>query len=108
MDEGYGLSREAGAEHCLQKHPAPLLLAVDCGSTAVDTIAWLGEQGTEVDRARPSPGFRAAAGGGGAGQSAAGAISPDRSICSAGLAFKLAHALVKQLREPRGSGGCQV
>ena len=47
MDEGYGLSRD-GVENCLKKYPVTLLLAVDCGSTAVETIAWLGERGVEV------------------------------------------------------------
>ncbi len=97
MDEGYGLSRE-GAGNCLQKHPASLLLAVDCGSTARDTIAWLGEKGTEVivldhhQVSAPPPAAvalvnpRLAGGDGGA------------EFCSAGLAFKLAHALVGELR----------
>ena len=35
MDEGYGLSRD-GVENCLKKYPVKLLLAVDCGSTAVE------------------------------------------------------------------------
>ena len=47
MDEGYGLSRD-GVENCLKKFPVKLLLAVDCGSTAVETIAWLNENGVEV------------------------------------------------------------
>src|SRR5580765_4138103 len=34
MDEGYGLSQD-GVENCLKKFPTTLLLAVDCGSTAV-------------------------------------------------------------------------
>ena len=46
MDEGYGLSQD-GVENCL-KYPTLLLLAVDCGSTAVQSIAWLKEQGVEV------------------------------------------------------------
>ena len=46
MDEGYGLSRD-GVENCLKKYPVKLLLAVDCGSTAVETIAWLRETGVE-------------------------------------------------------------
>jgi len=37
MDEGYGLSRD-GVENCLKKYPVNLMLAVDCGSTAVETI----------------------------------------------------------------------
>src|SRR5258706_14246506 len=40
MDEGYGLSRD-GMENCLKKFPVKLLLAVDCGSTAGENIAWL-------------------------------------------------------------------
>ena len=46
MDEGYGLSRD-GVENCLKKFPVKLLLAVDCGSTAVETIAWLKQEGVE-------------------------------------------------------------
>src|SRR5471030_2707228 len=47
MDEGYGLSRD-GVENCLKKFPVKLLLAVDCGSTAVETIAWLRKRGIDV------------------------------------------------------------
>src|SRR6266550_2454503 len=47
LDEGYGLSRD-GVENCLQKFPVKLLLAVDCGSTAVSTIDWLGQRGIDV------------------------------------------------------------
>src|SRR5260370_696466 len=47
MDEGYGLSQDA-VENCLNRHPATLLLAVDCGSTTVDSIAWLREKGVDV------------------------------------------------------------
>src|SRR6516225_4979000 len=47
MDEGYGLSRD-GVENCLKKYPVQLLLAVDCGSTAVETISWLAESGVDV------------------------------------------------------------
>jgi single-stranded-DNA-specific exonuclease len=97
MEEGYGLSREA-AEHCLQKHPAPLLLAVDCGSTAAGAIAWLGEKGTEVivldhhQVSVPPPPAVALV-------NPRLADPPGPEFCSAGLAFKLAHALVKQLRQ---------
>src|SRR5215469_13927686 len=47
MDEGYGLSQD-GVENCLKKFPTTLLLAVDCGSTAVDCISWLRESGVDV------------------------------------------------------------
>ena len=47
LDEGYGLSQD-GVVNCLKKFPTTLLLAVDCGSTAVSTIAWLRERGVDV------------------------------------------------------------
>ena len=47
MDEGYGLSAD-GVDNCLQKFPTTLLLAVDCGSTAVETIASLRSRGVDV------------------------------------------------------------
>src|SRR5881398_2951194 len=47
MDEGYGLSQDA-VENCLKKFPVTLLLAVDCGSTTVDSIAWLQQRGVDV------------------------------------------------------------
>src|SRR5205085_5994548 len=47
IDEGYGLSQDA-IENCLKKFPTTLLLAVDCGSTSVDAIAWLNARGVDV------------------------------------------------------------
>ena len=103
MDEGYGLSQD-GVENCLKKFPASLLLAVDCGSTAAQTIAWLKERGVEVivldhhQISAPAP-------------EAVALVNPQRTqnsesgaqdfkeLCSVGLAFKLAHALVKRGRE---------
>ena len=108
MDEGYGLSRD-GVENCLKKFPVKLLLAVDCGSTAVETIAWLRENNVEVivldhhQVSNPPP-------------AAVALVNPQlvsaleignrkspivnfQELCSAGLAFKLAHALLKRGRE---------
>lgn len=107
MDEGYGLSRD-GVENCLKKFPVKLLLAVDCGSTAVETIAWMKGQGVEVivldhhQVSSPAP-------------EAVALVNPQLStlnsqpstfteLCSAGLAFKLARALVKRGREQGLSG----
>ena len=99
LDEGYGLTRDA-AENCLQKFPAQLLLAVDCGSTSVDTIAWLGRRGTGVivldhhQVSTPPPPAVALVNPRVAAPTALGT-----EFCSAGLAFKLAHALLKRLRD---------
>jgi single-stranded-DNA-specific exonuclease len=105
LEEGYGLSRE-GVENCLSQFPATLLLAVDCGSTAVETIAWLRERGVDVivldhhQVSCPAP-------------AALALVNPQRGdgfcqLCSAGLAFKLAHALVKQGRAAGLAGAEQL
>lgn len=100
MDEGYGLSQE-GVENCIRKFPVSLLLAVDCGSTAVTAVNWLQQKGVDVivldhhQISTPAP-------------AAVALVNPQlnapdddrfRELCSAGLAFKLAHALVKRGRE---------
>jgi single-stranded-DNA-specific exonuclease len=104
MEEGYGLSRD-GVENCLAKHPVKLLLAVDCGSTTVDTVGWLRERGVDVivldhhQVSNPAPAATALVNpqvSAGAGE---GHAAPFSELCSAGLAFKLAHALVKRGRE---------
>ena len=110
MDEGYGLSRE-GVENCLKKYPAKMLLAVDCGSTAVETIAWLRERGVDVivldhhQVSSPAPEAVALVNPQVGIQASACAEQPESCVptftelCSVGLAFKLAHALVKRGRE---------
>ena len=114
MDEGYGLSRD-GVENCLKKFPVSLLLAVDCGSTAVGTISWLHERGVDVivldHHQISSPAPEAVAlvnpqvGVPPSGGSSSERMPPEggtpnfRELCSVGLAFKLAHALVKHGRE---------
>ena len=107
MDEGYGLSRD-GLQNCLEKFSATkLLLAVDCGSTAVDTIAWLNSRGVDVlvlDHHQVSDPLPAACALVNPRLSALPASqSPSANgyteFCSAGLAFKLAHALVKHGRD---------
>ena len=100
MDEGYGLS-QAGVEHCMERFAVPLLLAVDCGSTAVSQVAWLGRRGVDVvvldhhQVSDPAPAAFALV-----NPQLAGPEGPDfRELCSAGLAFKFLHAVVKRGRE---------
>ena len=100
FDEGYGLSEE-GVENCLAGRAATLLVAVDCGSNAHGTIGKLKERGIDVvvlDHHQVS----------GEPPPARAVVNPQlappgepsfRELCSAGLAFKLAHALVKHGRE---------
>ena len=100
MDEGYGLSRD-GVENCLNKFPVTLLLAVDCGSTAVESIAWLRERGVDTivldhhQVSSPTPAAVALVN----PQLAGDDVVSFRDLCSVGLAFKLAHALVKRGRD---------
>jgi single-stranded-DNA-specific exonuclease len=142
LDEGYGLSAD-GVENCLAKFPVTLLLAVDCGSTAVASIASLRQRGVDVivldhhqasspppaatalvnpqlgfgpravsaRSAQEQPGMLGEPEGPGAvgdaasrdgsrsGELDATLSPPFIELCSAGLAFKLAHALLKRGRE---------
>lgn len=108
MDEGYGLSPD-GAANCLERFPCSLLLAVDCGSTAVETIGWLAGKGVDVivlDHHQVSdplpkavalvnPQLRSRRG----NEADSSAETNFTELCSAGLAFKLLHALTKRGRE---------
>jgi len=112
MDEGYGLSRE-GVENCLKKFPVTLLLAVDCGSTAAEIIHSLRARGVDVivldhhQVSSPAPEAVALVNPrvGAQALACSPAEQPEgwtptfTELCSAGLAFKLAHALVKRGRE---------
>jgi len=120
MDEGYGLSQD-GVENCLKKisvsgspgatNPVKLLLAVDCGSTAVDTVRWLRERGVEVivldhhQVSSPAPDAIALVNPQAGVQASACAKRPEgwiptfAELCSVGLAFKLVHALIKRGRQ---------
>jgi single-stranded-DNA-specific exonuclease len=100
VTEGYGLTRAALAR-CLREHPARLLVTVDCGINSVDEAAQAAAAGVDViitDHHEPS-----------ARQPAAlalvnprlGATPGAEGLCGAGVAFKLAHALLKL---GRGSG----
>jgi len=99
MEEGYGLS-QSGVGNCLAKFPSALLLAVDCGSTAVDSIQWLKGQGVDTivldhhQVSTPAPLAHALV-----NPQLSPAEAPSfRELCSVGLAFKLAHALLKHGR----------
>lgn len=106
MDEGYGLSQD-GVENCLKKFSVSLMLAVDCGSTAVESIAWLRERGVDVlvldhhQISSPAPAATALVNPqlNKTDSSTNGQAAAFTELCSAGLAFKLAHALVKRGRE---------
>ena len=94
MEEGYGLSQE-GVERCVEQHRPQLLIAVDCGTTAVDQVAWLNSRGIDVviidHHALPA-----------ALPAAHALVNPQRDgvldyLASVGLVFKVCHGLLKLL-----------
>ena len=98
--EGYGLSEEGMANAIAKCGETPgLIIAVDCGTSSVEEVAWLQEQGIDVvilDHHEAST----------QGRPPAVAVvnakleedSPFTYLCSAGVVFKLAHAMLKKRR----------
>lgn len=100
--EGYGLSEE-GIRRAIGKcgcKPS-LIITVDCGTSSVDEVAYLNSIGTDViilDHHESST----------RGRPPAVAVvnaklednSPLTYLCSAGVVFKLAHAMLKRRRLP--------
>ncbi len=95
-DEGYGLSAD-GVARCVETLRPQLLIAVDCGTSSVAEIASLAAQGIDVividhhECKDALPQCRAL-------------VNPKLGadfhyLCSVGLVFKVAHALLK--RRPR-------
>ena len=96
-EEGYGLSDPA-AERCLGSEPRPsLLITVDCGTASGEQIQRLAAEGIDVivvDHHETGPGGR---------PPAVAVVNPKLGddygyLCSAGVVFKLAHALLKTRR----------
>lgn len=115
FDEGYGLSMEA-ADNCLKAFPATLLLAVDCGSGTPDPLAWLQGQGVDAivldhhQISNPPPVVTALVNPRVALDAAGELLVPGPDfldLCSAGMAFKLAHAVLKLGRERNLPGAAQ-
>lgn len=92
VEEGYGLS-EQGLERCVAEHDPRLLIAVDCGTNSVNEIAGLRHRGIDVivlDHHEPGP----------VRPDCAALVNPKcgdflHYLCSAGVVFKLAHAMLK-------------
>ncbi len=121
VDEGYGLSAD-GVARCVEEHRPQLLIAVDCGTTSVTEITRLRETGVDVivldhhepkDELPPAVAIvnpklgetRNAERGtrkeeSEDGNSDLSALRVPRSafdyLCSAGIAFKVTHALLKR------------
>ena len=93
VEEGYGLSAE-GIARCVQTHRPQLLIAVDCGTSSVREIAALYVAGVDVivfDHHEPQTEIPACA-------ALVNAKLGDtfHYLCTAGLMFKVCHALLKR------------
>ena len=95
LEEGYGLSRES-VDRCIEQHHPQLLIAVDCGTSSAVEIADLTERGVDVivlDHHEPKsdlPDCMAIV------NPKIDPQSPFHYLCSAGIVFKLCHALLKR------------
>ncbi len=98
LDDGYGVS-QVGIERCLNDFNPQLVVAVDCGTTSIDEIAYLKERDVEVivcDHHECHPDQR---------PDCVALVNPKvgddyHYLCSAGVVFKVAHALLKARPNP--------
>ena len=94
MEEGYGLSRES-VERCVEHHRPQLLIALDCGTSSSSEIANLCGRGVDVivvDHHEPKseiPDCVAIV------NPKIDPDSPFHYLCTAGIVFKVCHALLK-------------
>ncbi len=98
MDEGYGMSPLA-VERCLTDYDPSLIIAVDCGTTSVEEIEALGKREIDVivcDHHECNPDAK---------PECVALVNPKvgddhHYLCSAGVVFKVAHALLKARPHP--------
>lgn len=98
VDDGYGLSVEAAAR-CLEQYAPPLLVTVDCGTSAVEAVQLAAQKGTDVvitDHHLPGRELAPACA---VVNPKCGPPSPARDLAGVGVAFKLCYALARQTRE---------
>jgi len=92
-DEGYGLSTD-GVARCVHEHSPQLVIAVDCGTSSVAEIAALKAQGIDVIVLDHHENKEAL-------PDCVALVNPKLGddfhyLCSVGIVFKVAHALLKQ------------
>jgi single-stranded-DNA-specific exonuclease len=107
LDEGYGLSQEA-LERCVEQQSSTLIITVDCGVNSVESIASAQSQGVDVivtDHHEPdqqtAPAFALI-------NPKLGTKPALEILSGVGVAFKLAHALIKTGREQGNAAAGKV
>ncbi len=96
-EEGYGLSPKAVAR-CIEEYQPSLLIAIDCGTTSVAEVEELNSKGVDViilDHHECPAALPACV----------ALVNPKRGadfgyLCSVGIVFKVAHALLKTQPNP--------
>jgi single-stranded-DNA-specific exonuclease len=94
MEEGYGLSRES-IQRCVEQHQPQLLIALDCGTSSAAEIVELRDRGVDViviDHHEPKSALPECAA---IVNPKTDPASPFHYLCTAGIVFKLCHALLK-------------
>ena len=94
MEEGYGLSRES-IERCVEQFHPQLVIALDCGTSSAAEIVDLRQRGVEVivlDHHEPKSALPECVA---MVNPKINPASPFHYLCSAGIVFKLCHALLK-------------
>ncbi len=98
LDEGYGLSSEA-LDRCLAECGPQVVVSVDCGTNSADSVAAAQARGIDVvvtDHHEPSSQVAPAHA---LINPKLGTVPALENLSGAGVAFKLAHALVKTGKE---------
>ncbi len=97
LDEGYGLSEDA-LQRCIQEHGSTVVVSVDCGVNSVSSVQQAQEQGVDIivtDHHEPgeqtAPAYALI-------NPKLGELQSLEILSGVGVAFKLAHGLIKQGR----------
>jgi single-stranded-DNA-specific exonuclease len=100
LEEGYGLSKPA-LKRCLQEHAPTLLISVDCGTNAKESVDWVIAQKVDViitDHHEPVGDLA----------TPLALVNPKldtnsktKFLAGVGVAFKVAHAILKQAKQMR-------
>ena len=101
LEEGYGLGPDALAR-CIEQHHPSLIVTVDCGTGSAAAVREAARRGVDVvvtDHHEPGPEIAAAA----------AVVNPKvgqdeqlQTLAGVGVAFKLCHALLKDIRAAGG------
>jgi single-stranded-DNA-specific exonuclease len=103
LEEGYGLGVDA-LHRCLEQFRPGLIITVDCGTGAAEAVREAAARGVDIvvtDHHEPGPEVAPAVA---VVNPKLGPPSSLHQLAGVGVAFKLSHALLKELRSAGGAG----